>query len=50
MVDWLERHDSEHAIRVIDAISTARHRIDRNVTPLLSLEALFIVVSGIVEP
>lgn len=48
MVEWLERHDSEHAIRVVDAISTARHRIDRNVTPLLSLEALFIVVSGIV--
>lgn len=48
MVEWLERHDSEHAIRVVDAISTARHRIDRNVTPLLSLEALFILVSGIV--
>jgi DNA polymerase-3 subunit delta' len=49
MVEWLSRHDSEHAIRIIDAIATARHRIDRNVTPLLSLEALFIVASGIVE-
>ena len=49
LVEWLSRHDSEHAIRIIDAIATARHRIDRNVTPLLSLEALFIVASGIVE-
>ena len=45
---WLELHDAEHAIRVIDAISTARQRIDRNVTPLLALEALFVVSSGLV--
>lgn len=47
MTAWLERHDSEHAIHVIDNISRARHRIDRNVTPLLSLEALFIETSGV---
>jgi DNA polymerase-3 subunit delta' len=48
MEAWLELHDAEHAIRVIDAISTARQRIDRNVTPLLALEALFVVSSGLV--
>jgi DNA polymerase-3 subunit delta' len=49
MVEWLSRHDSEHAIRIIDAIATARHRIDRNVTPLLSLEALFVLATGLVS-
>lgn len=45
---WLTRHTPEHAIRVLDAIDVARHRIDRNVTPTLSLEALFVVATGLV--
>lgn len=48
MESWLTRHNADHAIRVLDAIDTARHRIDRNVTPLLSLEALFVVATGLV--
>jgi DNA polymerase-3 subunit delta' len=44
---WLERHDAAHAVRVLDAIEVARGRIDRNVTPLLSLEALFVEASGV---
>ena len=50
MEAWLSRHNADHAIRVLDAIEIARHRIDRNVTPLLSLEALFVTASGVVEP
>jgi DNA polymerase-3 subunit delta' len=46
---WLSRHQPDHAIRVLDAIDVARHRIDRNVTPTLSLEALFVVASGLVS-
>ena len=45
---WLSRHSPDHAIRVLDAIDVARHRIDRNVTPTLSLEALFVAASGVV--
>lgn len=44
---WLERHDAAHAVRILDAIDVARGRIDRNVTPLLSLEALFVEASGV---
>jgi DNA polymerase-3 subunit delta' len=44
---WLERHDAAHAVRILDAIDIARGRIDRNVTPLLSLEALFVEASGV---
>lgn len=47
---WLTRHSPEHAIRVIEAIAVARHRIDRNVTPTLSLEALFVTATGLVAP
>lgn len=49
MEQWLTRHSPDHAIRVLDAIDVARHRIDRNVTPTLSLEALFVVASGLVS-
>lgn len=45
---WLTRHSPDHAIRVLDAIDMARHRIDRNVTPLLALEALLVEASGVV--
>jgi DNA polymerase-3 subunit delta' len=45
---WLSRHQPDHAIRILDAIDVARHRIDRNVTPTLSLEALFVEASGVV--
>lgn len=45
---WLTKHDADHAIRIIDAIDTARHRIDRNVTPTLALEALFVVATGLI--
>lgn len=45
---WLSRHTPDHAIRVLDAIDVARHRIDRNVTPTLSLEALFLVATGLI--
>lgn len=44
---WLERHDAAHAVYVLDAIDTARKRMERNVTPLLSLEALFVEASGV---
>lgn len=44
---WLERHSAEHALHVLDSITVARARIDRNVTPLLSLEALFVEASGV---
>lgn len=44
---WLERHSAEHALHVLDSITVARSRIDRNVTPLLSLEALFVEASGV---
>lgn len=45
---WLTRHSPDHAIRVLDAVDVARHRIDRNVTPLLALEALLVEASGVV--
>ncbi|MEY4396795.1 MAG: hypothetical protein RLZZ40_551 [Actinomycetota bacterium] len=45
---WLTKHTAEDAIRILDAIDVARHRIDRNVQPLLALEALFVVASGVV--
>jgi DNA polymerase-3 subunit delta' len=44
---WLERHDAAHAVFLLDAIDTARKRMERNVTPLLSLEALFVETSGV---
>ena len=44
---WLERHDAAHAVYLLDAIDTARKRMERNVTPLLALEALFVETSGI---
>lgn len=44
---WLERHDAAHAVYLIDAIDTARKRMERNVTPLLALEALFVETSGV---
>lgn len=44
---WLERHDAEHAVYLLDAIDTARKRMERNVTPLLALEALFVETSGV---
>jgi DNA polymerase-3 subunit delta' len=44
---WLERHDAAHAVYLLDAIETARKRMERNVTPLLSLEALFVEASGV---
>jgi DNA polymerase-3 subunit delta' len=44
---WLEHHDAEHAVHILDAIDVARKRIERNVTPLLSLEALFVEISGV---
>ena len=44
---WLERHDAAHAVYLLDAIDTARKRMERNVTPLLSLEALFVEASGV---
>ena len=43
---WVAVHSNDDAIRALEAIDTARGRIDRNVTPLLSLEALFIEASG----
>lgn len=46
---WLDRHDAAHAVRILDAIDVARQRIERNVTPLLSLEALFVEASGVTE-
>lgn len=48
IVEWNARHEPAHAIRILDAIDTARHRIDRNVTPQLALEALFVEASGVV--
>ena len=48
ITDWLGRHSADHAIRILEEISVARHRIDRNVTPTLALEALFVVASGLV--
>ena len=48
MEAWLTRHEPEHAIRILDEIDTARHRIDRNVTPVLALEALFVIASGVI--
>jgi DNA polymerase-3 subunit delta' len=44
---WLERHDAAHAVYLLDAIDTARKRMERNVTPLLALEALFVETSGV---
>jgi len=44
---WLERHDATHAVYLLDAIDTARKRMERNVTPLLALEALFVETSGV---
>lgn len=44
---WLERHDAAHAVYLLDAIDAARKRMERNVTPLLSLEALFVEASGV---
>ncbi|PTW90705.1 DNA polymerase-3 subunit delta' [Microbacteriaceae bacterium MWH-Ta3] len=43
---WVAVHSNDDAIRALEAIDTARGRIERNVTPLLSLEALFIEASG----
>jgi DNA polymerase-3 subunit delta' len=48
IAEWLTRHDAAHAVRILDAIDVARGRIERNVTPLLSLEALFVEASGVV--
>lgn len=48
MEGWLTRHTPDHAIRILEEITVARHRIDRNVTPTLALEALFVVASGLV--
>lgn len=48
MEAWLTRHTPDHAIRILEEITVARHRIDRNVTPTLALEALFVVASGLV--
>jgi DNA polymerase-3 subunit delta' len=45
---WLTHHDAAHAVRILDSITVARGRIERNVTPLLSLEALFVEASGVV--
>lgn len=45
---WLSRHTPDHAIRVLDAIDVARHRIDRNVQPVLAVEALFVLASGLI--
>jgi DNA polymerase-3 subunit delta' len=47
IVSWLETHTAEHAVHVLDSIDVARKRIERNVTPLLSLEALFVEISGV---
>lgn len=47
IAQWLARHDAAHAVHVLDAIDVARGRIERNVTPLLSLEALFVEASGV---
>lgn len=44
---WLEHHDAADVVNLLDAIETARKRMERNVTPLLSLEALFIETSGV---
>jgi len=44
---WLTHQDAAHAVRILDAIDVARGRIERNVTPLLSLEALFVEASGV---
>lgn len=44
---WLDHHNAEHGVHVLDAIDVARKRIERNVTPLLSLEALFVEISGV---
>jgi DNA polymerase-3 subunit delta' len=44
---WLTHHHAAHAVRILDAIDVARGRIERNVTPLLSLEALFVEASGV---
>ena len=44
---WLERHDAAHAVYLLDAIDIARKRMERNVTPLLALEALFVQTSGV---
>jgi DNA polymerase-3 subunit delta' len=44
---WLERHDAAHAVYLLDAIDIARKRMERNVTPLLALEALFVETSGV---
>lgn len=49
IAEWLTRHDAAHAVRILDAIDVARGRIERNVTPLLSLEALFVEASGVVS-
>jgi DNA polymerase-3 subunit delta' len=45
--DWNGRHTPTQAVHVLDEIDIARHRIERNVTPLLALEALFVAASGI---
>ena len=47
IAQWLSRHDATHAVHILDAIDVARGRIERNVTPLLSLEALFVEASGV---
>lgn len=44
---WNSLHAPAHAVRILDAIDVARHRIERNVTPLLALEALFVEASGV---
>ncbi|MEY4313093.1 MAG: hypothetical protein RLZZ319_602 [Actinomycetota bacterium] len=45
--EWNAAHAPAHAVRILDAIDIARHRIERNVTPLLALEALFVEASGV---
>ncbi len=45
--EWNGRNQPDHTVRILDAIDAARHRIERNVTPLLALEALFVEASGV---
>lgn len=46
IAEWAAQHPRELAITALAAIDTARSRIERNVTPLLSLESFLIEASG----
>lgn len=46
IAEWAANHPQQLAISALAAIDIARSRIDRNVTPLLSLEAFLIEASG----